>query len=81
MKLHFARSYESILFILGCTAGGFLVARSTVANTSGESSLGLTALFRLLATLPLVFAVLPRATNPQLSHELSRLVHLGLITA
>ena len=58
-----------------------MVARGRVANTSGESSRGLTALFRLLTTLPLVFAVPPRATKPQLNRELSRLVHLGVITA
>ena len=56
----------------------FLVSRGRVANSSGESSRGLTALLRLM---PLVFAVLPRATKSPLNRELFRLVHLGIIAA
>ena len=57
------------------------MAHGRVANMSGKSSRGLTALFRFLAALLLVFAVPPRATKPQLNRELFRLFYLGVITA
>ena len=80
MKHSFCEGLQKDFVHLGCAAGGFWWS-AVESQTRAANLLAASPLFFVgLAALPLVFVVPPRATKPQLYCQLSRLVHLGVIT-